>query len=70
MYIEILIVGAIAFGLLIYNGKIYTSKFFGENKNLFEMLQEKDYEFLLRAKYGERVYDVSEVFRKRIFRGF
>lgn len=69
MYIEILIVGAIVFSLFIYNGIISTSKFFGENKSLFELLQEKDYEFLLRAKYGDRVYDVSQVFRKRIFKG-
>ncbi len=69
MYIEILIVGAIALFVLIYNGTISTSKFFGENKGMFELLQEKDYEFLLRAKYGDRVYDVSQVFRKRIFKG-
>ena len=69
MYIEILLIGAIIFFLLIYTGKISTSKFFGENKGLFESLQEKDYEFLLRAKYGERVYDVSQVFRKRVFKG-
>ena len=69
MYIEIIIIGAIVFALFIYNGVISTSKFFGENKNLFELLQEKDYEFLLRAKYGDRVYDVSQVFRKRVFRG-
>ena len=69
MYLEILIVSAIVLFVLIYNGTISTAKFFGENKNLFEMLQEKDYEFLLRAKYGDRVYDVSEVFRKRVFKG-
>lgn len=69
MYIEILIVGVIVFFLFIYNGIISSSKFFGENKNLFGLLQEKDYEFLLRAKYGDRVYDVSQVFRKRVFRG-
>ena len=63
MYIEILLVGIITFFVLIYNGAISTSKFFGENKGMFELLQEKDYEFLLRAKYGERVYDVSQVFR-------
>ena len=66
MYIEILLVGIIVFFLLIYTGTISTSKFFGENKGIFELLQEKDYEFLLRAKYGERVYDVSQVFRKRV----
>ena len=69
MYIEILIIGVIIFFLFIYNGAISTSKFFGENKNIFELLQEKDYEFLLRAKYGDRVYDVSQVFRKRVFKG-
>lgn len=69
MYLEILIVGAIVMFVLINNGVISTSKFFGENKNLFELLQEKDYEFLLRTKYGDRVYDVSQVFRKRVFKG-
>lgn len=69
MYLEIIVVGAVALFIMIYNGVISTSKFFGENKNFFELLQEKDYEFLLRAKYGDRVYDVSEVFRKRIFKG-
>ena len=69
MYIEILLIGIIVFVILIYNGTISTSKFFGENRGMFEMLQEKDYEFLLRVKYGERVYDVSQVFRKRVFQG-
>ena len=69
MYIEILIIGIIVFFLFIYNGWISTSRFFGENKNIFSLLQEKDYEFLLRAKYGDRVYDVSQVFRKRVFNG-
>ena len=69
MYIEILLVSIIIFFVLIYNGTISTSRFFGENKGIFELLQEKDYEFLLRAKYGERVYDVSQVFRKRVFQG-
>ena len=34
MYIEILLVGIIIFALLIYNGSISTSKFFGENKGI------------------------------------
>ena len=69
MYIEILLIGVVVFAVLIYNGSISTSKFFRENKNIFQALQEKDYEFLLRVKYGERVYDVSQVFRKRVFQG-
>ena len=63
MYIELLLVGVIVFFIFIYTGTISTSKFFGENQGIFELLQEKDYEFLLRAKYGDRVYDVGQVFR-------
>ena len=69
MYIEILIVAIIAFFVLIYNGTISTSKFFGDNKGIFQVLQEKDYEFLLLAKYGDRVYDVNKVFRERVMKG-
>ena len=69
MYIEILLVGIIVFFLLIYTGIINTARFFGENKGIFDALQEKDYEFLLRAKYGDRVYDANQVFRKRVFKG-
>lgn len=69
MYIEFLLVTVIVFFILIYTGTISTSKFFKENKGLFELLQEKDYEFLLRAKYGDRVYDASQVFRKRVMQG-
>ena len=69
MYIEILLVGIITFFLLIYNGTISTSKFFKENNGIFKVLEEKDFEFLLRAKYGDRVYDVNQVFRKRVMQG-
>lgn len=69
MYIEIIIVSIIIFALLIYNGTISTSKFFKENNGLFNILKEKDYEFLLLAKYGDRVYDVNQVFRKRVMQG-
>ena len=69
MYIEILLIGIIVFFVLIYNGNISTTKFFKENTGIFGILQEKDYEFLLRAKYGDRVYDVSQVFRKRVMQG-
>ena len=69
MYIEILLIAVIIFAILIYNGTISTSKFFGENKGIFSMLMEKDYEFLLIAKYGDRVYDVNQVFRKRVMNG-
>ena len=69
MFIEILLIGVIAFFVFIYTGTISTNKFFKENQGIFSLLQESDYEFLLRAKYGEKVYDVNQVFRKRIMKG-
>ena len=69
MYIEIVLIAIIIFGVFIYNGTISFKDALGKNNGIFGVLQEKDYEFLLRAKYGDRVYDVSEVFRKRIMNG-
>lgn len=70
MYIEILLVGVIIFGVLFYSGKISTGKFVADNKDLFNLLKESDYEFLLLAKYGDAVYDVDAVFMKRVRNGF
>lgn len=67
--IEIFLVGLIAIFILIYVGKINTSEFVDDNIDLFLMLKEPDYDFLLYAKYGDRVYDPNEVFMKRIKKG-
>lgn len=64
--IEIFIIGAIAIFVALYTGKVNTSKFLQDNKDLFNIIREKDYEFLLLAKYGDKVYSVDEVFNKRI----
>ena len=66
---EILLVGVIIFFVLIYNKKISTKSFLGDNKRLFDTLKEKNYEFLLRAKYGDRIVDVDSLFNKRIRNG-
>ena len=66
---EILLVGVIIFFVLIYNKKISTKSFLGDNKRLFDTLKEKDYDFLLRAKYGDRIVDVHSLFNKRIRNG-
>ena len=66
MYIEILIIAIIVFGLLILNTRIDTTRLYKENQGLFDLLKEKDYEFLLRAKYGDNVIDPDSVFRKKI----
>ena len=42
---------------------------FGTNSKLCNLLKEKDYDFLLIAKYGDRVYDPNEVYMKRVKKG-
>ena len=64
--IEIFIVAVIVIFLFLYTNKINSSKFVKDNGQYFLILKEKDYDFLLRAKYGDRVYDPNEVFMKRI----
>lgn len=64
--IEIFIVGAILLFMFIYSGKINTKKFVNDNKDKFNLLKEDDYEFLLRAKYGDRVVDADAVFMTRL----
>ena len=66
MGIEILLVGVIVLFIFFYTGKVNANKFVDDNKDLFYLLKENDYEFLLIAKYGDRVYDVDQVFMKRI----
>lgn len=68
--IEIFIIGAIVLFIFFYTGKINTGKFVADNKDLFMLLKESDYDFLLYAKYGDRVYDPNEVFMKRVRNGF
>ena len=64
--IEIFLIGVIAIFVLIYRGKIDTAGFVEDNKDIFLMLKETDYDFLLYAKYGDKVYDPNEVYMKRV----
>ncbi len=67
--IEIFLVGAIVLFIFLYTGKINSSKFVSDNKDLFYLFKEKDYDFLLYAKYGDKVYDPNVVFMSRIRNG-
>lgn len=67
--IEIFVVGAIVLFIMFYTGKVNSGKFVADNKDLFMLLKESDYDFLLYAKYGDRVYDPNQVFMKRIRNG-
>ena len=69
MYIELVIVSVIVIFIFYYNGYVDRNKFLGEGAGLFGFLKEKDYDFLLIAKYGDRVYDANLVFKKRVSQG-
>ena len=62
---EILLIGLIVFGILFYTNKINSAKFVDDNKDIFNAFKESDYEFLLLAKYGDRVYDPQAVYMTR-----
>ena len=68
MYIEMLIIAIIIIYMFMVNGKINKDNIFTNNSKLCNLLKEKDYDFLLVAKYGDRVYDPNEVFMKKIGR--
>ena len=67
MYIEMLLVAIIAIYILTVNNVM--SGDISTNNKLCNLLKEKDYDFLLIAKYGDRVYNANEVFMKRIKNG-
>lgn len=67
---EIVLIGVIVFFVMFYSGRINSSKFVDDNKDIFNIFKESDYEFLLLAKYGDRVYDVQKVYMTRIRNAF
>lgn len=66
---EVIICGAIIFGVLLYNNTINGKKFIQDNQEVLYMLKESDYDFLVAAKYGEKV-DPNVLFNKRLKMGF
>lgn len=69
MMIEMLLIAIIVFFVFITNNWIDKNALFGKNSKLINLIKEKDYDFLLIAKYGDRVYDPNEVFMKRVRNG-
>ena len=65
---EIFIVAVIITFILIKNNTIDKDKFIADNVKYFNMLREDDYDFLVRAKYGETA-DPDVLFQKRITYG-
>lgn len=62
---EILLVGMIVLFIMQKNKFIDGNKFIEDNNKYFEVLQEDDYEFLLRAKYGDDT-DTEKLFNLRV----
>ena len=60
-----IIIAIIIFAIMIVNKKIDTKKFVHELTPYFSFLKEKDYEFLLKLKYGDEI-DSTKMFNKRI----
>lgn len=65
MYFEIVAVGILAFVILTVNGYIKPNKFIQDNQDIFMKLKEEDYDFLVKAKYGDGL-DPDVLFQKRI----
>lgn len=63
--IEIFLVIMIIIGILTYNKTIDFKRFLIDNDNIFKLLKEDNYEFLVYSKYGERV-DIDVLFQKRV----
>ncbi len=68
MYLEVLALGVIVFFIMSYTGRINTSKFIADNQVYLKKLKEDDWDFYVRAKYGENA-DPDLLFGKRIRNG-
>ena len=66
---EVLLFGIIIVFVLFYNKTIDGKKFLSDNRDIFNRLREEDYDFLVRAKYGEKV-DPDQLFQKRLTTAF
>ena len=62
---EIILIAVVILFILIYNKTIDEKKFINDNKKYFEILREDDYNFLVYAKYGEKVTP-DTLFQKRV----
>ena len=65
----ILIVGALVLFALVYTRTVDTNKFLDENDFYIKMLKEKDWDFYVSAKYGEKI-NPDDLFNKRIKQTF
>ena len=65
MFVEAVIIIVLIFIVLQVTGSISLNKFVKDNQEYFKAFKESDYEFLLKAKYGEGI-DSDRLFSARI----
>ena len=68
MYLEIIIIGIIVIFLMVYTGRINSNKFFSDNEVYLRKLKEEDWDFYVKAKYGDNV-NSDILFNRRIRNG-
>ncbi len=68
MQIEIIIIAAIIFIIMTVTGQISVAQLISDNEAIFRKLKEDDWEFYVRARYGDNVDSVA-LFNNRIRNG-
>lgn len=66
---EVIICGVLILGVLFYNKTIDGRKFVKDNEDIFKLLKEDDYDFLVAARYGDDAKP-EVLFNKRLQMGF
>ena len=65
---EIAVIGILIVIICVSRGMIDSNKFVKDNSGLFKLLKESDYDFLVKARYGDEV-DSDKLFEIRIKNG-
>ena len=68
MYFEIVAIALIILFVLNYTGRISFNRFVSDNEVYFQKLKEKDWDFYVKARYGDKV-NPDFLFNKRIKNG-
>ena len=69
MQIEIIIIGILVFGIMTITGQLSINQLVSDNEKLFKKLKEDDWDFFVRAKYGNDM-NPDIIFNKRIKNAF
>ncbi len=65
MQLEIIVIAVIVFGIMTVTGQLSITQLISDNQSIFLKLKEKDWDFFVRAKYGNNM-NPDVLFFKRI----